>query len=419
MLSLEYHRGVVVPGQRLMRPTLLKTRLRLHGALLVMVASMAYLTFGIPDGMLGVAWPSMSSEFGVPVSSLGLLILALTAGYGAMTFSSGRILQSTGPAAMVISGALLMAAGLLGYTVSPNWPVLLVSAVVAGMGVGAIDGGLNVFAALNFSARSTNWMHGSYAIGASAGPAAMTGFLVTGASWQWGFVAAAVMPFALACAFALTRSRWTLYSGKGPEEAEDTPDRRPFQTLRIPLTWLGIVMFIVYTGLEVVAGQWTFTLLTEERGLSTGTAGSWVTAFFVGLATGRIGLGAIASYVSTRQLLRLSIAVSVAAAALFWLDAALWLTFAALFTMGLAFGPVFPSLISTTPARVGRSHTPNAVGFQVAAAAVGAASLPALVGVVSEATSLEAVSVTLLAGSATLLGLYEMMEWIAVSRRKK
>lgn len=399
-----------------MRPLLLKTRLSLRGALLVTLASLAYLSFGLPDGMLGVAWPSVSEEFGVPISSLGILILALTSGYGVTTFSSGRLLQSFGPATLVIAGSLTMAAGLTGYALSPGWPAMLVSGVVAGMGVGAIDGGLNTFAALNFSARSTNWMHGFYALGASTGPAIMTGFLVSGAAWQWGFVTAAAVPLLLAGAFVATRSRWRA-SATAEDETEEQPVRRQSETLRMPMAWMGIAIFVVYTALEVTAGQWTFTLLTQSRGLSTGAAGSWVTAFFVGLAVGRIGLGAVTGFVKTQHVLRASVIASVAMAALFWLDAAQWLSVTALFTLGLAFGPIFPSLIATTPVRLGRSHTPNAVGFQVAAAAVGAASGPALVGFVSDATSLEAISVSLLVGAAGLLVLYELMEKMAARRR--
>ena len=399
-----------------MRTLRLKRRLSLRGALLVTLACLAYLAFGLPDGMLGVAWPSISDEFGVPISSLGILILALTSGYAVATFSSGRLLQRFGPATLVITGLFIMSAGLTGYALSPMWPTMLVSGVIAGMGVGAIDGGLNTFAALNFSARSTNWMHGFYALGASTGPAVMTGFLVSGAAWQWGFVTAAAVPLLLAGAFIATRSRWQTKQKPGDRRDDEQPVRRQSETLRMPMAWMGMAIFVVYTALEVTAGQWTFTLLTESRGLSTGTAGSWVTAFFIGLAIGRVGLGAATGFMKTQHVIRASVIVAVAAAALFWIDATQWLSVTALFTLGLSFGPIFPSLIATTPARLGRAHTPNAIGFQVAAAAVGAASGPGLVGVLADATSLEAISLALFIGSAGLFVLYESMERLAARR---
>ncbi len=393
-----------------LRPFLLKTGLNLRGTLLVTLASLAYLSFGLPDGMLGVAWPSISDEFGVSISSLGILILAITSGYALTTFSVGRLMQSFGPVTVVASGSVIMATGLTGYAVAPGWPVMLMSGVAVGMGIGAVDGGLNVFAALHFSARSTNWMHGFYALGASTGPAVMTGFLVGGAGWQWGFVTAAAVPLALAGAFILTRSKWRSAGSVADDAAEAEPVRQQTETLRLPLAWMGIAVFVVYTGLEVTAAQWTFTLLTESRGLSTGVAGSWVTTFFVGLAVGRIGLGGATGFVKTRHVLRISVFVAVIMAIFFWLDLAQWISVTALFTLGLAFGPIFPSLIATTPERVGRSHTPNAVGFQVAAAAVGAASMPALVGLVTDITDLEAISFSLVVGTALLFAIYEVME---------
>jgi fucose permease len=169
-------------------------------------------------------------------------------------------------------------------------------------------------------------------------------------------------------------------------------------------------MFILYTGIEVTAGQWTFTLLTEERGFGPGAAGTWVSAYYLGLTAGRIGLGMLTAAVPARRLLRFSIGVSVLAAALFWLDFAPWAAFIGLVLLGLSFGPVFPSLISTTPDRIGRSHTPNAIGFQISAAAVGAALMPLAVGLIADATTLEAVSVSLLVGTVALFLLYEAIE---------
>lgn len=380
------------------------------------MASLGLLGLGLPDGMLGVAWPSMSGSFGVPISSLGLLLATVTAGYVSVSMGSGRVLRAVSPGALLAAGAAVMGTGLLGLAFAPAWWTALACALAWGAGAGGIDAGLNTYAAIRFSARSTNWMHGFYGVGAATGPAIMTGILVVGGRWQWGFFSVAAALMALAAWFALSRPRWRLgrsghASGSGNTSPESVTPERTSATLRLPAVWLGVAAFVLYTGLEMTAGQWTFTLLTEGRGVSTGPAGTWVSVYYVGLTGGRLGLGMLTGVIPAPRLLRLCMAAAVLGAGLFWLDITLWLSVAGIALLGLAFGPIFPSLIATTRPRIGEAHTPNAVGFQIAAASLGAAAGPGVVGVLASAAGLEMISLSLLAGAAGLLALYEALEW--------
>ena len=386
-----------------------------NGAVLVGLSLAAYLAIGLPDGMLGIAWPSMAEGFGVDIPSLGLLLAVLTVGYGSGAALSGRLMSQFGPGAVVTISAGASALGVLGYTVAPNWAVMLGCAVVTGYGVGTMDGGLNAFAALRFSSAVTNWIHGFYALGASVGPAVMTGILLAGGDWQIGYLVAGSMLAAVTVGFLFTRTRWRV----DDDEVADGPKRpamRSMETLRLPAAWLGIGLFMVYTGLEVAAGQWTFTVLTEDRGVSTGAAGAWVTAYYVGLTGGRIGIGSLTAIFPAYRVLRISIAVSALATLVFWLDLATWTGFVSMFVMGLSFGPVFPSLISSTPMRVGRPHTPNTVGFQVTGAAIGAAALPGGFGIVAGVVGLGAIPLAIFAGAAALLVLFIVMERVTAHK---
>jgi fucose permease len=304
----------------------------------------------------------------------------------------------------------------MGYTVAPSWWVMLGCAAVTGYGVGTMDGGLNAYAALRFSSAATNWVHGFYALGASVGPAIMTGVLVAGGDWHLGYLMAGAMLAAVTIGFLFTRARWRFEDNDLAEPGKGRIAMPVSATLRLKEAWFGIGLFALYTGVEVSAGQWTFTVLTQGRGVATGSAGAWVTAYYVGLTLGRIGIGTLTGIFPPDRVLRISIALSVVAATVFWLDFAPWTGFAAMFALGLCFGPVFPSLISTTPKRVGRAHTPNLVGFQVTGAAAGAALIPGGFGLIARFTGVEEIPAVIAALTVALLALFIAME--RSSRRK-
>jgi fucose permease len=174
-------------------------------------------------------------------------------------------------------------------------------------------------------------------------------------------------------------------------------------TLRVPTVWLGITAFGLYSALEVAAGVWTFTLLTEGRGLSVAAAGGWTTAYFSGMFAGRLALGTVAGAVSLPRLLRFSGALSLLGAAAFSQAPGDEATFVGLALLGVGLGPIFPTLISATPSYVGAGHTSNAIGFQLAAGALGGGLLPVGIGAIAAATNLEAISVALVLGCALLL----------------
>ncbi|MEX2377939.1 MAG: MFS transporter [Dehalococcoidia bacterium] len=385
---------------------------RLSGrvVLLIALASVGMVGLGLPDGMQGVAWPSMSGFFRVPLPFLGILLAVYTSGYIGTSFNSGRILRRFPPGVLLTASATLMGLSLLGFALAPSWWVLLGAALLVGSGSGGVDAGLNVYAATRFSARVTNWMHAFYGLGAAIGPGIMTGLLVAGWRWQWGYAIASAVLLLIALGYGLTRNRWQLQDRDSTGSAQPVVPASSMMTLRQPAALLSIGVFVLYTGLEVTAGQWAFTLLTQGRGVDTATAGTWVGMYYAALTLGRIGLGAMANVIPARRLLRMAIAASVLGAGMFWLDVTPWLSFAGIAILGLSFGPIFPSLIATTRSRIGKSHTPNAIGFQVAAAALGAVLAPGAVGIIAGATSLEAISVSVLIGTIVLFALYRTLE---------
>jgi fucose permease len=346
----------------------------------------------------------------VPLESLGLLLVTFMVGYLIASFNSGYTLNHVTPGHVLALCTLVMAICLSGYALSGIWWVLVGFVFIGGLGAGALDAGLNTIATINYGPRVVGWLHACYGLGATIGPLLMTGVIVSGWEWQWVYGTMAAGLLVLAASYFVTRASWSI-ARSGASSVSPAAATSTLATLRLPRVWLGIAMFIVYTGIEVTAGQWTFTLLTEARSIPVATAGTWVSFYWGALTVSRIGMGIVTLKVPVNRLLQLCLMGAMVGALLLWLNLSLWVNFTGIVLMGLALGPVFPSFIALTPSQVGIRHTANTVGFQITAAASGGGTIPGLVGFMVGITNLEAVSVSLLAGTILFFVLYQVSQW--------
>jgi|ERR1041384_48497 fucose permease len=373
--------------------------------LLIALAFAAFVSLGLPDGLNGVAWPSIRAYFDLPLDALGSLLVMFTLGYLVSSFSSGRLLSLMSVGKLLAMSCLATAMSMLGYALASAWWVMVTFAALAGLGAGAVDAGLNTFAAMRFSARMVNWLHACYGIGAATGPMIMTSVLTMHRPWQRGYVIVGIGQLALALCFLVTRQWWPGVLAASTSPATVTRASN-ISTLKLPAVWLSVGVFFVYTGIEAAAGAWAFTLFTEARGVSVITAGWWVSAYWGALTVGRLLSGMVLGFVSVHRLLRLCFAGIASGAILVWLSGASGLAVAGLVLMGLASAPVFPSLIASTPRRLGSVHATNAVGFQVSAAVLGQSLLPALIGLTAGRFGLEVVGPSLFFLALLLIILY-------------
>ena len=334
-----------------------------------------------------------------------------TIGYLVSSFISGRLLSLISVGTLLALSCLATGVSLVGYALAAAWPVMVTLGVTAGLGAGAIDAGLNTFAATQFSARMVNWLHACYGIGAASGPVIMTGVLSTRHPWQRGYALVGAWQVALAVCFAVTRKLWraTEASVAGRGSAIVVPRASNVSTLKLPVAWLSMAVFFVYTGIEAAAGTWAYSLFTQARGVPMMSAGTWVSIYWGSLSVGRLLSGIVAGFVPVRRLLGLCIVSIALGAALISLNAAVQLSFAGLALMGLSSAPIFPSLIAATPARLGSAHTANSIGFQIGAAVLGQSLLPGLVGVLAGKFGLEIVGPGLLVAALLLLALYQIL----------
>lgn len=347
----------------------------------LIVALIAFVTLGLVDGALGVAWLSIRDTFGRGLSELGTLLFGGSVGYLLASTGYGRLHARLGTGLLLGGGSSLLVVGVAGFAAAPGWPIVVGSAVIIGLGGGLVDTGMNAHAALVFDVGSINLLHACYGVGATLGPLVITASLLATGAWRVGYAALAAIQVVGAVAIWARRSRWAWTEPDVGGEAE-----LPVDKLQI---WLQLTLFFLYTGVEVATGQWAFTLLSEGRGMGTAAAGAWVAVYWGGLTVGRFGFGIAGSRLTPSRILGGSMVVSLLGLGILWADP-LGVGTVGLALAGLGFAAIFPTLVSVTPARIGRLRSTRSMGFQLAAANLGAAGVPWILGLVAESRGLDA-----------------------------
>jgi fucose permease len=376
---------------------------------LLILAYSAFIALGSPDGLMGVAWPSIRRDFGVPIDYLGFQMFAATAGYLTSSFFSGRVMARLGVGRLLALSCFLTGAVLISYTLAPSWWVIVGLAVFAGLGSGSIDASLNTYIASEHNEGLMQWLHASYGVGITTGPIIMTAGLANYNSWRWGYTIVAIIQVTLALAFTATISMWKRDSAPAAEEK----DRRLLdyktsmrETLLQPSVWLSVLLFFIYTGVEIALGAWAYSLLTESRGIAPQAAGLVAGSYWGTFTIGRMLAGLYTRRISLDTLLRGSILTALAGALLLWWNPAPWASLAGVAVIGFAIAPIFPGLVSGTKTRVQPRYAANTIGIQLSGAGLGGAVIPALAGVIARNSSLEAVPLYLVILLGLLLALY-------------
>jgi fucose permease len=375
----------------------------------VLLAYVAFVSLGLPDTVLGVAWPSLRRSFELSQAAMGAALSVHVAGYFVSGLAAGRASGALGLGSLLALSTALVSAGLAGFAVAPSWAVFIACAALVGLGSGAIDAGLNGYAAVHLGQRHMNWLHACYSLGATLGPTAMTAALAR-ASYRAGYAALSATLGAMAVAFVATRARW---DGRGAAGGFAVVSARA--ALRLPVVWLQVAIFFAYTGLEASAGQWAFTVLREARGLSLEAAGAWTAAYWGSIAGGRIAIGFAVDRLGADRLVRAGSLGAVAGALLYALlpGAA---GAAGLALLGLSLAPIFPLLMARTPERVGAAAA-HAIGFQVAAATLGTAVLPSAHGAIADALGARAIPPALAGLAGLVAGLVALLNGTSGRRR--
>ena len=376
---------------------------------LILLAYLAFIALGLPDGLLGVGWPTMRADFSVPLDALGLLLIVSTSGYLISSFFSGQLIARMGVGRLLAASCALTGLALLGYTLVPAWWMMVALGVFTGLGAGAIDAGLNTYVAANFGARMMQWLHASYGIGVTFSPLIMTLALNTLHSWRSGYHIVGGLQLALAACFIFTLPIWHKHEAAAQTDQAPrlTDYKTPIpETLLQPKVWLSILLFVLYTGAEVTLGTWAYTLLTESRGVAPQAAGLVTSSYWATFTIGRVLAGLFAKKISTHRLVWGSLLAALLGSAMLWWNPFPVASLLGVALVGFAIAPIFPGMVSETHLRVGKRFAANTIGMQMSGASLGVATIPGLVGVLANNTSLEAIPASLFTLFAVLLGLY-------------
>jgi fucose permease len=349
----------------------------------------SFVILGLPDGLLGTAWPSMRATFGAPVGDLGLILLITTIGSVLVTAFVGPLIRRLGVPALLAVAGVLAAIGYAGFAAAPGLWLVLSVAVLLGASAGMMDGGLNTAVALTGRPRLLNLLHGAYGVGTAIGPLVVTAAILTG-SWRPAYLIQVALDLVMAGLWLRQRRRDQVQAAQAPPPEPVAPSPQPSdgwsRRRYAGVVIAGMSVFFVYTGLEVGAGQWEASFCRGHLHLSAGATGLAAFGYWGALTAIRIGL-AFRS-VPPQAVVRWGSAISVLATAVIWAQPGAAVTVAAFAVLGGALAGVFPALIALTPVRLGAQRAQNVISWQVGAAAAGGAGISAVIGLLIGATSL-------------------------------
>ena len=350
-------------------------------SLLLPVIYLAFISLGLPDSVLGAAWPSMYGELGAALSWAGVVSMIVSLGTIVSALCSERLTLRLGPGGVTAVSVLLTAVALLGFSLSGQFWQLCLWAVPYGLGAGSVDAALNNYVALHYESRHMSWLHCMWGLGASAGPVIM-GRALAGGSWQGGYRTIALLQFALTAVLLLSLPLWKRPQAN-VEGAEFKPHPIP-ELLRRPGVPQVLVCFFCYCALESTAGMWAASYCTLVRGIDAGTAARWASLFYVGITVGRGVSGFLTMKVNDQNMIRLGQALIAAGTVLILLPTGQGTLFAGLITVGLGCAPIYPSIIHETPLNFGREVSMSMTGLQMATAYVGTCLVPPLFGLLAQ-----------------------------------
>ena len=384
--------------------------------LLLAIIYISFISLGLPDALLGSAWPSMYPLFQVPVSYAGIVAMIIAGGTIISSLFSARLISRLGTGKVTAISVLMTAAALIGFSYSNSFWLVCLWAIPYGLGAGSVDAALNNFVALHYKARHMSWLHCFWGVGASLGPYIMGYCLTRGSSWNSGFRFIFYIQIALTAVLFLSLPLWkkSLPSQKDEQEKAKTLKLRDISRVRGLKP--ALVAFLCYCGLETTTGLWGSTYMVMEKGLSADVAATWISFFYWGITAGRFLSGFITMKIGDRNMIRAGQIVALLGIVVMLLPLPNFALCTGFVLIGLGCAPIFPSLLHATPENFGKGISQSIMGLQMASAYIGSTFLPPLAGLIAERVSMKLYPFFLL---AIVLMMIVMAECLNRIKRKQ
>lgn len=347
--------------------------------------AMIYLSFislGLPDALLGAAWPSMYPQFHVPVSYMGIISMSISASTVVSSLMAHRLINRFGTGKVTAFSTGVTGLAMLGFFLSGNFWLLLLIAIPYGLGAGCVDAALNNYVAIHYESRHMSWLHCMWGVGASVGPYIMGFALTNGQGWNMGYCYVALLQLMLTVVLFASLPQW-----KQTAEGEKTTVQKTFsisQILKITGVKEIMVAFFCYCALELTAGQWASSYFVIKDGIPAEKAASLASLFYIGITSGRAISGFVTMKLSDTQMIRLGQGIIAVGIGLMLLPLGTIATVAGLLMTGFGCAPIYPCVIHSTPYYFGAANSQLIIGVQMASAYVGNLLMPTLFGLIAD-----------------------------------
>lgn len=353
--------------------------------LLLAVIYLSFISLGLPDSLLGSAWPSMYVEFGVPISYAGIIAMVISAGTVISSLQSDRLTRRFGTGVVTTVSVAMTALALFGFSVTHSFPLLCLWAIPYGLGAGSVDASLNNYVALHYASRHMSWLHCMWGVGASIGPYIMGFALAGGQTWNMGYRYIALIQTVLTAILFFSLPLWKKRGG----EASETSDGKAAkaltlrQIIAIPGAKAVLITFFCYCALEQTAGLWAGSYLALFKGYTAEAAAEYAALFYIGITVGRALSGFLTLKFNDVQMIRLGAAVILLGLVILLLPLGSYAAPFGLVLIGFGCAPIYPCIIHSTPAHFGADKSQAVIGVQMAFAYVGTSLMPPLFGLIA------------------------------------
>jgi len=346
--------------------------------LLLIIIYLCFISLGLPDALLGSAWPLMHDTLNVPLAYAGILSMIVSSGNVIAVVSSARIIKRFGTRFVVITAISMTATALIGISFSSSFLYLCLCAIPLGLGSGTVDASLNNYIAVHFKARHMNWLHCFWGVGASIGPIIMSFFLINYNVWNLGYRAIGIIQLSLVILLFISLPLW-----KRNDSTEKSAKHEPIRYKEI-FSIAGIkealLAFFCYCSIEMITGLWAASFLVVEKGILPEIAAQWIALYFIGITVGRFVSGFVTFKLNNRQMVRIGHIIIACGIITLFLPFGEHTLLPGLFLIGLGCAPIFPCLMHETPRNFGTEHSQAIIGLQMGSAYIGVAVMPPLFG---------------------------------------
>lgn len=377
--------------------------------LLLAIIYIAFISLGLPDSMLGAAWPDMYVEFGVPLSCAGILSALIAAGTIVSSLQSDRLTLKLGTGKVTAISVAMTAAALFGFSITHNFWLLCLWAIPYGLGGGSVDASLNNYVALHYKSRHMSWLHCMWGVGAATGPYIMGYALTRGQGWNSGYRIISMMQIVLTAILFLSLPLWK----KRSTVIEETGEKRKPMSLKDVLKIKGakevLICFFCYCAIEQTAGLWASSYLNLYKGVPVETAASFGAMFFIGITVGRAISGFLTIKLSDIKMIRLGQSLIFIGIIIMFLPLNAYASLAGLIMIGLGCAPIYPCVIHSTPAHFGEDKSQAVIGVQMAFAYTGTLCMPPLFGIIANTITVALLPVYLIILLVLMVVMHEVL----------